>query len=301
LPMPAYEKTARCVAFYQTVLSGVKALPGVSEAGYTSFMPMANVGGIFPVQLPGETTDDSAFHMASMRFITPGFPQAMGIPLLRGRSVSESDNLQTQLVAVISESLARRYWPNQNPIGRKFEFAHLERTVVGVVGDVRWRGLEGDSEPQVYLPYRQLADNSWTWYAPKDLIVRTSVPPASLVPAIRKIVARADPQQPISDVKTISEVLNEETAPRVLQLEIVATFAAIAILLAGIGIHGVLSFAVSSRTAEIGVRMAMGALPGNILAMVLKQGLALAAGGVLLGAALAYAAGRAMEATLVGI
>ena len=225
----------------------------------------------------------------------------MAIPLLAGRDVSESDTQQTVDTAVVSESFVRRYWPDQSALGRHFRFAEKERTVVGVVGDVRVRGLERSSEPQVYLPYKQLPDAAWTWYAPKDLAIRMSGDPDSILPAVRRIIAEADPEQPISDVQTLSDIVHRDSAPRAVQVRVLGGFALLAFLLAGVGIHGLLSFAVSSRAQEIGVRIAMGARSGNIFGMVLREGAVLCAAGVVVGLALAYAAAIAMQSVLAGV
>jgi len=169
------------------------------------------------------------------------------------------------------------------------------------VGDVRVRGLETTSEPQVYLPCEQVPDASLIAYTPKDLVVRSSADSAVLLPALRRVIAGADPQQPISDVRTLSDIVGAETAPRSVQVRVLGSFAAVAVLLAGIGIHGLLAFAVSNRAQEIGVRMALGARRNDILRLVLRQGLVPAAAGTLAGVALAYAAGRALEALLAGV
>jgi ABC-type antimicrobial peptide transport system permease subunit len=168
------------------------------------------------------------------------------------------------------------------------------------VGDIRVRGIERTSEPQVYLPAGQQGENQ-LFYVPKDLVLHASAPASSLLPAIREIVRRADPLLPVSDVRSLADVVDLETAPRKVQLRILGGFAATALLLAGIGIHGLLAFTVSRRAREIGVRMALGAMSGDILRMVLRRGLLLAAFGVIPGAALAYAAGRAMESLLAGV
>jgi predicted permease len=302
LPMPKYEVVAKRTAFYQHVLSEVKALPGVSEAGYTSFLPMTMGGGIWPVDIDGKTLDRSENHVASLRFVTPGFMGTMRIPLLAGRNVEEGDVDERPTVAVVSDSFAKRYWPGQNPIGRHFKFALSDRTVVGVVADVRVRGLERVSEPQVYLPYRQMKDGSLLPYAPRDLAIRvTSGNPAMLMPTISRIVHEADPEQPISNVRTLQDVVQAKTGARFVQVRIIAVFAGLALLLAGIGIHGLLSYAVSNRATEIAVRVALGAQPRDILHVVLRSSVLLAGGGVALGMALAYAAGRAMQALLFGI
>ena len=201
----------------------------------------------------------------------------------------------------MSESFGKQVWPGENPIGKHFFFAFEERTIVGVVGDVRVRGLERQSEPQVYLPARQLGDDRLPWFAPKQLAVRSSVAPATLLPALREIVSRADPQIPVSDVKTMSEIVRDDTAPRRDQARALGVFAAAALALAALGIHGLLAFSVSEREREIGVRVALGAQPADVLRMVVRHGVRLAAVGVVVGVALAYGAGRAMTALLAGI
>jgi predicted permease len=256
--------------------------------------------------MDGKTVDRSEGHTASLRFITPGFFTTLGIPLRQGRGLTESDDATRPLVAVVSESLARRYWPDQNPLGRHFKFAFAggistfaDRTIVGVVGDIRVRGLNQLSEPQVYLPYTQqlIMDG----YTPRDLAIRASGNPALLIPALRRIIREADPDQPVVQIRPLSDIVEANTASRSVQARMLAVFAALALLLAGLGIHGLLSFTVSSRAGELAIRMALGAQRGDILGIVLSQSLALAIGGVALGAGLAYAAGRTLQALLAGI
>jgi predicted permease len=301
LPMPKFEKTALRQEFFTKVLTGVRALPGVSSAAYISFLPMVRTGGIWPVAITGQPLVRSESNTASMRFVTPGFFGTLGIPLQMGRDVAESDRVDSPFVAVVSRSFVRRYWPNENPLGRHFQFAFHDRMVVGVVGDIRVRGLERTSEPQVYLASQQMPDGEVVFYAPQNLVIRFTGTPAMLMPSIRQIVQSADREEPISDVRTLGEIVEEQTASRSLQLRVLGAFAAIAFLLAAVGIHGLLSFAVSQRSQEIGVRIALGAQSGNILAMVLRQGMLLSVAGLLPGVALAYAAGRAMQSLLAGV
>ncbi len=302
LPMPQYNSTARRVQFYTSVLSKIRQLPGVQSAAYTSFLPMIFTGGIWPVTIAGQPmNEDRAFHQASLRFITPEFFESMGIPLLRGRGVRESDTGKTQCAAVVSQSFVRQYWPDQDALGRQFDFGFARRTIVGIVGDVRVRGFEGLSEPQVYLPYKQVPDGDMTWYAPKDLVIRSSDASDALAPLVRRIIAQTDPEEPISNVQTLTDIVQDETAPRLLQVRVLGGFAAIAILLAGIGIHGLLSFAVSSRLQEIGVRIAVGAQARDILLMILKQSVLLAFAGTVVGIVIAYGVGRTLESLLAGV
>jgi predicted lysophospholipase L1 biosynthesis ABC-type transport system permease subunit len=215
--------------------------------------------------------------------------------------VSEADTFTSPFVAVVSQSFAQRYWPHEDPSGKHFQFGFHDRMVVGVVGDIHVRGLERTSEPQVYLPYRQVQDGWLVYYAPQNLVIRSTAGPGSILPFVRRIIRGVDPEQPISDVRTMTEIVDDQTASRAAQVRVLGAFAALAFLLAGVGIHGLLSFAVSRRRQEIGVRIALGARPGEIVRMILRQGAVLAVAGVVPGAALAYAAGRAMAGLLAGI
>ena len=226
-----------------------------------------------------------------LRYVTPGYFAVLGIPLHLGRDVSESDTREAPFTAVVSESFARRYWPGESPLGRHFEFALSDRTIVGVVGDIRARGLERESEPQVYIPYQQVADGNIIGYVPKDLVLRISAPPGTIVPALRRIIAGTNPEQPVSDVRMLGDVVEAETEPRAVQVR----------ALAAVVIHGLLSFTVSSRSQEIGVRLAPGAQRTNILGMILRDAACLSAAGTLFGAAAAYLAGSSMRALPAGV
>jgi predicted permease len=299
---PKYAAVALRTRFYDEVLTSVRRLPGVVNAAYITFLPMGEIrGGIWAVDIGGLTITRSALHNASLRFVTPGFFATMRIPLQQGRDVAESDTASTPYVAVVSRSFARRYWPAGNAIGQHFTFAFHDRTIAGIVGDVRVRGLERESEPQVYLPYKQTEDNNLPFYAPKALAIRFVGASESLTPAVRGIIRGADPQQPVTDVKTMEQIVEDETATRSVQARLLAGFAALAFLLAAVGIHGLLAFAVSQRLREIGVRVAMGAKPRDILAMVIRQSALVTLVGVIPGALLAYAAARAMQALLAGV
>jgi len=301
LPMPKYEKTTRREEFYTHVLSEVRQLPGVTHAAYISFLPMVMRGGVWPVSIDGDIVERSELHAASSRFVTPGFFATMGIPLQLGRDVSESDTMQQPFATVVSASFIKRYWPGQDPLGKHFTFGQHDRVVVGVVGDIRVRGFEQSSEPQVYMAYKQVSDGWYPWYAPKDLVIQASASPADLMPAVRRIIHNSDPEQPISSVQTMTDILSDETATRSLGVKVLGGFAMVAFLLAGVGIHGLLSFAVSQRKQEIGVRIALGAQTSHIVRMIMGHSAVLAVIGIVTGLALAYTSGRAMEALLAGV
>ena len=301
LPFPRYEKTAVRKEFYDKVLTEVRHLPGVTGAGYTSFLPMTWGGGIFPVEVKGVSDDRKLVNNASMRFITPGFFSVMGIPIKLGRDVSQTDSADRLYVAVVSESFAKRYWPGKSPLGQHFDFGFHDREVIGVVRDILVRGLEKTSEPQVYLSYQQVPDGWFPIFAPKDLVVHSSQPVGQVLPAIRQILHNVDSEQPISNVRTVAEVIAGQTESRTVQMRVLTIFTAVAVLLAGLGIYGLLSFAVAMRQQEFGIRLALGAQQAHIFNVVLRQGAGLAAAGVLPGLLLAYLAARLLQSLLAGV
>jgi predicted permease len=300
---PRYAKTIPRVAFYKRVLSDVRALPGVESAAYITSLPMGIWrGGIWNVTVPGREPVNPSSQQASMRFVTSDLYKTLAIPMLLGRDVAESDVIGSPLVAVVSESFVKKYWPDENPLGKRFNIGVADRTVVGVVGDVRVRGLEQTSEPQVYLPCSQVNDGWFPPYVPQDLAIRVSHgDPTQIAPAVRRIIANAEPQLPVTNVRVLSEIVAGETASRRAQLIVLGGFAGIAFLLAAIGIHGLLSYTVSHRTQEIGVRMALGATRANILKLIVGDALRWAFAGVLLGVVAAYGAGRELQSLLAGL
>ncbi len=302
LPLPRYEKVNVREQFYNKVLGDIRSLPGVDGAAYTSGLPMRMTGGIWPVIVDGRSEQNrSQGNSASLRYVTPDFFSTLGIPIKRGRGISESDTTDRPWVAVVSESLVKRYWPDEQPIGRHFTFGLHDREIVGVVSDIRVRGLERTSEPQIYLPFKQVPDGWLIGYVPKDLVIHTSQEPENLVPAVRRIIANADPQQPISNIRTMEQIVAGETESRAVQMRVLITFTGLAILLAGLGIYGLLSFTVSLRQQEFGIRMALGAGRGDISTMVLRQGATLALSGLVPGLALAYIAARLLQSLLAGV
>ena len=293
--------SVRRMDFYRRVLADVRVLPGIEGAAYTSGLPMVFTGGMTLILLPGEVDRRDGKQSASIRLVSSQFHSTMGIPLLNGRDVSEDDTPDKQLVAVVSKSLAERHWPGEDPIGRTFTTRGQTRTVVGVVGDIKVRGLERTSEPQLYIPAFQPPTGIAELYQPRDLVLRLSPQAGNILPPVRAIVRRVDPQQPVSNVRMLADVVGDQTAARRAQVNILGALAALALLLAGVGIHGLLSFTVAQRDREIGVRLALGAKPKAVARMILSEGVRLALIGAIPGALVAYAAGRAMSSMLFGI
>ncbi|AHG91652.1 permease [Gemmatirosa kalamazoonensis] len=300
LPSPRAADTLRRTEFYDRVLAGVQSLPGVQAAAYTSGLPFVLWGGIGAAEIPGEDERNRRADGESLRWITPQFFTALGVPVLRGRAIADGDRFGRPLVAVVSEAFVRRHWPNGEPLGKRFRLRGMDYTVVGVVRDIRVRGLERSSEPQLYFAAAQ-AGQLGGLYVPKDLIVRANGRSETLLPAIRRVIRGVDPEQPISDVRQLSEVVSNQTADRRAQLGVLTALAVVALLLTGIGIYGLLAFIVAQRAREIGVRLALGADPRRAARMIVFEAVRLALLGGIPGVLVAYAAARAMRALLFGV
>jgi putative ABC transport system permease protein len=301
LAVKKYESVRLRHQFFTRVIDAVQALPGVTSAAYVSGLPMVQRGGIWVINVVGYEQVPGDGRLASLRLVTPRFFETLAIPLRSGRDFADSDTQGSLPVAVVSESFARQYWPGQSALGRQFTIRGIEWTIVGVVGDIRFRGLERRSEAQLYLAEQQMPDRGLSAYVPRDLVIKSERSLDALLPAIRSIIASADPQQPISDIQRLTDIVVGETAPRRVQVRVLGIFALIAFLLAGIGLHGLLSYTVSQGSREIGVRMALGAEQRTILGMVMRNGMQLAIAGVIVGSVLAMAAGRWLQALLAGV
>jgi len=298
LPRPEFDSPVRRSQFYDRVLTGVRALPGVQSAGYTSGLPMITMGLVTSVEVAGQDPRAARNAWVSHRWVTSQYFRSMGIPLLRGRDIESADTADRGWVAVVSNSFVERYWPGQDPIGKTFGHRGATRAVVGVVGDVRIRGLERNSEPQMYLPAPQAPDTFPSGFDPNYLVIRHSGQSEPLVSAVRQIVQAVDPRQPISDVRTMDDVLAGDTAGRRAQLQVLGVLAVVAVLLSGVGIYGLLAYTVSQRSQEIAVRLALGADPARVGRMIFADGMRLAVMGVVPGVLGAYAAARGMSTLL---
>jgi putative ABC transport system permease protein len=302
LPSQKYEEPARRAAFYEEVLERVQHLPGVLAAGYGTSVPLEWKGGTNGF-LPEGPVDPRRSYDANHRQVSVDYLRTMGIPLRRGRSLERTDTASAQPVAVVNEAMARQYWPGLDALGKRFKVGKASTrpwiTIVGIVGDVRQMGLDVPVKPEMYLPYPQVPDQPW--FAPRDLVVRTASKPMSLVPAIKEAVRAADPEQPVSNIRTFEEILDEEVVQRRLGAALVAAFAVQALLLASLGVYGLLSHFVAQHTAEIGVRLALGATGRDILRLVLGKGMALTLAGVGVGVLGALALTRLVRSLLYGV
>jgi putative ABC transport system permease protein len=287
--------------FFKRALDAVRRVPGVSDAGFTTQLPLTGDFDVYGVHFADRTHDDAKRDSGAFRYaVTPGYVESIGIPLVRGRLIDARDTAGSPPVVLLNESFARRHFPSRDPIGQRLRVGPDQgpwATIVGVVGDVRQMSLAADIADAVYLPSVQwFAADSAMW-----LVVRAHGDPAALAPAIKQAIWSIDKDQPIVRVATMEARLAASAAERRFALVLLEAFALVALALAATGIYGVLSGSVTERTREIGVRSALGASRGNILALIVRQGMTLTAIGIAAGIGGALAASGALSALLFGI
>ena len=296
-----YSKDPAILNFWQQVLDRVRVIPGVQSAALGTVVPLTGnhrrsditIEGL-PVPAPGE------FPHPDRHTISSGYIATMGIPLLRGRNFSDADNETAPDVALVNSTLARRFFTDGDPIGKRFLWGQPGKdekwiTIVGVVADTRLYGLDNPARLEVYSPYRQRPS------ADMSLVVRSAVDPASLTSSIRAAVAAIDKDQPLFDIHTMQQLVDDSISTRRLTLVLLGIFSALALILAAIGIYGVMAYSVALRTQEIGIRMALGAQQKDVLRLVLGQGARIAFFGVAIGLATAAALARLLSSLLFSV
>ena len=294
-----YREPRQRALTYQQVLGNIETLPGVRSAALTEIIPLSQDDmdmGAFavkeaPPSVPGE------YPAADFRDVSPSYFGTMGIPLLQGRAFTDHDNADGPLVVMIDDTLARRFFPNQDPVGKHVQFsaASRPREIVGVVGGVHDTGFEQQPQPTIYFPYLQTGDQTMS------LVVRTDSQPAGILPSIKNAIWAVDKDQPVFNVKTMDEIISGVVSAQRLAFILLGIFAFLALALAAVGIYGVTSYSVSQRTHEIGVRMALGARESDVLRLVVGHGLTLGVIGVALGVAGALVLTRFLASMLYGI
>jgi len=285
------------LAFYRQLLERVSTLPGVEAAAIVNHPPFSGRRGInvFKVEGRPEPTGMQDTPLADFRVISPGYFQMMSIPVLQGRAFNDSDTKDAPPTVIVNHAFAERYWPGENPLGRRLDGGDGWMRVVGVVGDIHQSGLDQEAAPHVYAPFLQIPVRR------SGLLLRTSADPLSLVASVRKQVLAIDPSQPIYNIHTMEEQIAGSMAQRRLNLVLLAVFAATALLLAAVGIYGVISYSVTQRVHEIGIRMALGAQGADVMRLVVKQGMTPVAVGIAAGVAGALALNRVMSNLLYNV
>ncbi|MEK6299565.1 MAG: ABC transporter permease [Acidobacteriota bacterium] len=300
LPRARYGEDPQCKAFFKQLTERVEALPGVRSVGTVSYLPITAGGAATGFVIEGRPPLPPGQQLVGdVRVVDGGYFHTMGIPLLSGRTFSERELTDESHVVVINETMARDQFPGEDPIGKRVTInmkdVNVPSEIIGVVRDARYVGLDTAVRPMTYWPYPELV------YSGMTLVVRTEGEPLGLAEAVRREVLAIDKDQPIADVRTMEAWVSDSVSKTRFSAMLLGVFASVALLLAAVGIFGVMSYAVSERTHEIGVRMALGAQTSNVLALVVKQGMRLALVGVGIGLGAALALTRVMASLLYGV
>jgi predicted permease len=283
-------------AYYDEVLRRVKEIPGVQGAGITDALPLGR-NRTWGAGAKGVTYERGRFPFAFPRMVSDGYFGAMGIPFRAGRDFTPADTLDREQVIIVNETLARALWPGEDPLGKYLLGACAkERKVVGVVGDVRHLALEQTSGNEMYIPMRQCGD-----LPTADLVVRSALPPAQIVGAVRTTLIPLAPNLPGNDFRTLQQIVDKAVSPRRFIVMLLGSFAVFALILASLGIYGLISYSVSQRTQEIGIRMALGASASNVQRRIIAQTLWLAAIGMVIGTAVSWVMVRSAGGLLFGV
>jgi len=295
-PDRRYATREQRTAYFDEVLRRIKEIPGVESAGITDALPLGR-NRTWGARAKGVAYERGQAPSAFVRVVSDGYTAAMGIPLRAGRDIAPSDTAATEPVIVINETMARTVWPGQDPVGKYvLGGCAKERRVVGVVGDVRHLALEQTSGNEMYLPMRQCSDQ-----ASADLVVRSTLPPVQLAGAIRAALQPIAPNLPGNDFRPLQLLVDRSVSPRRFLVLLLGAFAAFALVLASLGIYGLISYSVNQRTQEIGIRMALGASARNVQSQIIVHTLALAAVGMVLGAAASWLLVRSAGGLLFGV
>ena len=298
LPSSRYPEDRQQVAFFQEALERLQSLPGIQSAGATTGLPLTlDIHGS-DFRIEGHPEPEAGKEMIiNTRSVSPGYFRTLGISLIKGRDFSDRDKSEAPAAAIINDELARIYFPGEDPIGKRISFDDRQSwiSIVGIIGDVKQLGLDSSAKPEVYFPYLQVV-------APEmSLVIRTSSNPLSLAAALKSQIQVIDKDLPIDDAKTMQQLLAESSSGRRFNMLLLSVFAAVALVLAIVGIYGVMSYTVARRTHEIGIRVAVGAQPLDVFRMVIGQGMKLAIIGVACGLVGAFGLTRLMTTMLFGV
>ncbi len=305
LPSESYPDSTSIIAFYDRLLERVRQLPGVEHAAAVRVLPLAAQIGDWGTRIEGYVPPPGESPAADWQVATDDYFETMEIPLLEGRTFTPADRADSEPVAVVNRAFAERYWPGGSALGERILMGGAEDPpmvrIVGVVGDVRHNGITAEIKQKWYRPLSQFHQSSGFTPRAMTLTVGTTVPPESLTGPVRSVVRGLDPDLPLAEVRTLEDVVASAVAASRFTMALLVLFSTLALALAMVGVYGVVSFLVSQRTSEIGLRMALGASPASVLRMVVGQGLLLAALGIAAGSAAAVAVTGTMANVLYGV
>jgi putative ABC transport system permease protein len=295
-----YDDVVKSTDYINRVVAQASVLPGVESAAFGSTLPFLSIGNTRGYIVEGQPVDRNFYPDALFRPGSTKYLQTMGARLVDGRFFTDADAALSIPPVIINETFARHYWPHESAVGHRLSFNRTPptwRTIVGVVADVRERGYDQATKPELYATVSAVNDG----YTPDYLVLRTQGDPNALVQSARRIIASVDAEQPVSEVRTMDEIVDLNVADRQQQMTLLGSFAALALILASIGLYGVLSYAVTQRSREIGLRMALGASASSVIRMIVGRGLALTGAGLAIGTITALIATRAMKNLLYGV
>jgi putative ABC transport system permease protein len=301
LPASKYKEDSQKVAYFRQAIERIRSLPGIRSVGIVSYLPLyGGPGAATSVSIEGRPAPPPDQHLTTdVRAADRGYFDTMGIPILRGRNFTDIEDSEARHIALISESFARQHFPGEDPIGKRIAVNMFDKPnpteIVGVVGDVRYGSVTDEAKPTVYFPHSELTHSFMT------LVIRTQDDPAAMAPAVVRELRMIDPDQPVSDVRTMNQVMADTLARARFNTLLLGLFAGLATLLAAVGIFGVMNYSVALRTREIGIRMALGAQPARVLMLILKQGLLLTLIGIGIGLAGSLALTRVVSSLLFGV
>jgi putative ABC transport system permease protein len=298
MPRSRYPDNGKIAAFQRELLERLGNTPGVQSAGLAAYLPLSGNDNGWAFFIEGRPPlPIGVYNMAKYRPVSAGYFETIGMPLFRGRGFASSDNENAPFAVVINESMARTYWGRQNPVGQRLKFAAIRRTVIGVVGDVRHEGLDGELKPEMYVPFAQ-APNVETGPV---IVVRTVTEPAAMTMTLRKTVSAIDAALPLDHVETMEQIVSSSVGQPRFRTVLLAVFSMLALVMASIGIYGVMNYSVMQRTREFGIYLAVGATEGDVLRLVLGRAAVLIAAGLGLGLLASVALTRLIAKLLYGI
>ncbi len=294
-----YPDARRIADFQRELLERVRNTPGVQSTGLAAYLPLSGTDNAWGFVIEGRPAlRTGEYNLAKYRPVSPGYFETIGIPLLRGRGFLSADNEDAPLVVVINESMARSFWGQQNPVGQRLQFGTpMWRTVIGVVGVVRHEGLDAESRPEMYVPFAQAPNNE----ARTTIVIRTVLDPTAVTAALRKAVSAIDAAVPLDQVKTMEQFVSASVGQPRFRTALLAVFSILALVIASIGIYGVMNYLVIQRTREFGIRLAVGATEGDVLRLVLGRAAVLIVAGLCLGLLGSVVLARLIASLLYGV